>query len=294
MSAFAVFGNPIKHSKSAIIYALFAKEIGILNKYDLNLILKEKDFNQILLDFFRLEGLGANITAPFKEHAFLLCNCLTDRARVSCSVNTIKKQYNGDLLGDNTDGIGFINDLKRLNWITNSDCTFLITKEEETLLSSVVNILLIGAGGASKGIIPVLLDIPKCNLTIVNRTYDKAQMLTQFYYKMKYKNIYCISLDQLFYENKQYNLIVNATTSSMYNDIPKIPPSIISSFTKCYDLFYQKKNTSFLIWCKKNGAKYCADGLGMLIEQAASSFYLWHNLFPTNVDFVHSYLRSIL
>lgn len=295
LSAFAVFGNPIKHSKSAEIYALFAREIGILEEYNLKLVLEE-DFDSVLFNFFQSKGLGANITVPFKERAFLLCNCLTDRAKLARSVNTIKKIYNGDLLGDNTDGIGFINDLKRLNWIS-KNFIFIMNKEEEKLLSSrTINILLIGAGGAAKGIIPVLLTIPNCNVNIVNRTYSRAQALTKFYCDMGYKNIFFMSLDKLYCDNnkKRYHLIINATTSSIYNDIPKIPPSIISVYTRCYDLFYQKENTSFLIWCRQNGSKYCADGLGMLIEQAAYAFYLWHNVFPKNIKFVLSYLRSVL
>lgn len=298
LSAFAVFGNPIEHSKSAEIYALFAKEVGILGKYDLKLVLKQENFDSILLNFFNSEGLGANVTVPFKERAFLLCDCLTDRAKIARSVNTIKKQDNGDLLGDNTDGIGFISDLKRLNWINNDNCIFTKKKEEKTLLSggrrTVLNILLIGAGGATRGIIPALLTMLNCNLNIVNRTYVRAQILTQYYCDMGYKNISCMPLNKLFFNDVKYNLVINATSSSMYNDVPQISSSVITAVTKCYDLFYQKEHTLFLTWCGQNGSKNCVDGLGMLVEQAAYSFYLWHDLFPNNIRFVLSYLRSIL
>lgn len=295
MGAFAVFGNPIKHSKSAEIYAFFAKKIGISEKYDLKLVLETENFDDMLYDFFKSEGLGANVTVPFKERAFFLCNKFTKRAKLACAVNTIKKEYDGSLLGDNTDGIGFISDLKRLNWI---DKNFFISenkdRKKEKILA-VANVLLIGAGGAAKGIIPELLNISNCNLKLVNRTYSKAQVLVQFYSNMGYKNISCMPLKLLLSKSKEkYNLIINATSSSMYNVIPEISSSIITPVTKCYDLFYQRENTVFLMWCQRHGSKYCADGLGMLVEQAAHSFYLWHNLFPESTVFFLSYLRSIL
>ncbi|WP_159714490.1 shikimate dehydrogenase [Blochmannia endosymbiont of Camponotus nipponensis] len=284
MSFFAVFGNPIKHSKSAEIYALFANEIGISKGYDLKLV-SQDNFHYLLYDFFKLGGLGANITSPFKENAYFLCNQLTERAEKSRSVNTIKKLKNGVLLGDNTDGIGFISDLKRLNWIDNDNIS-------DTNKSTVINILLIGAGGASKGIVPVLLTtIEKCHINIVNRTFSKAQVLTSYYQEIGYKNVSCMPLCELYYDTSKYSLIINATTSSMYSAILKIPSFLITPVTKCYDLFYQKQDTSFISWCKKNGSNYCADGLGMLVGQAAHAFLLWHNLFPS-IDPVLNHLRS--
>lgn len=294
MSAFAVFGNPVKHSKSAKIYALFAKELGMLEEYDLRLVLKEENFDSILLKFFASSGLGANITVPFKERAFSLCHQCTKRAKMARSVNTIKKQYNGSLLGDNTDGVGFIEDLKRLNWIMKNNENYIIQEHKEKV-SSIKNILLIGAGGATKGIVPVLLGMLNCNINIVSRTYSRAQLLVRFYYSMGYNNIFCMPLNVLNYSNnKKYDLIINATTSSMYDDIPNIPSSVIAPFTKCYDLFYQKDSTFFLKWCQNHGSEHCVDGLGMLVEQAAYSFFLWHNVFPTNILSVLSVLRSIL
>lgn len=294
MSAFAIFGNPVKHSKSAKIYELFAKELGMLGEYDLKLVLKEENFDSILLDFFASSGLGANVTVPFKERAFSLCHQLTQRAKMARSVNTIKKQYDGSLLGDNTDGTGFIEDLKRLHWIFKKNGNYIIQDYEENA-SSIKNILLIGAGGATKGIVPMLLAIPNCNINIVSRTYSRAQLLVQFHYSMGKNNIFCTPVN-VFNDsnNKKYDLIINATTSSMYGDTPNISSSVIAPFTKCYDLFYQKDSTSFLRWCKNHGSEHCVDGLGMLVEQAAHSFFLWHNLFPINIVSVLSVLRSIL
>lgn len=281
MTAFAVFGNPIEHSKSADIYKLFADEMNIPNKYDLKLV-SEGDFDYVLHDFFDSGGLGANITVPFKERAFLLCNHLTERAVVAKSVNTIKKNNDNTLLGDNTDGIGLINDLKRLFWIS-----------QDNMLKRV---LLIGSGGAAKGIIPILLEeLPGCYINIVNRSFINAQKLVHYYHKIGRQNISCIDLNSFLYEscNKKYNLIINASSSSMCNDIPKIPSFFITTRTRCYDLFYQSGDTIFIRWCKLHGANYCSDGLGMLVEQAAYSFYFWHNRFPSTAPVLH-YLRAII
>ncbi|URJ25295.1 shikimate dehydrogenase [Candidatus Blochmannia ocreatus (nom. nud.)] len=289
MVSFAVFGNPIKHSKSAEIYALFAKEIGISQQYNLYLASKN-NFHYLLNNFFKSDGLGANITAPFKEQAYFLCNKLTKRAKIACSVNTIKKIKNNILLGDNTDGIGLISDFKRLNWINKSNNHFDITETNEMT----ANILLIGAGGASKGIIPVLLThiATGYHIHVVNRTFSTAEKLVNLYYNLGWKNISCIPLNKLFFDiNTKYSLIINATTSSVNNSVPEIPPFVINPTTKCYDLFYQSQDTSFITWCKRHGAKYCSDGLGMLVEQAAHAFFLWHNILPNTNSVIH-YLRS--
>lgn len=295
MNFFAVFGNPIKHSRSADIYALFANEMGIDSGYDLKLVLKD-DFDNALYNFFNAGGLGANITVPFKERAVYLCHRLTERALIANSVNTIKKQYDNTLLGDNTDGIGFFNDLKRLNWINQNNiipnsigtCCF-----NNNIQQPMTNILLIGSGGAAKGIIPVLLGIQGCFINVVNRTFINAKKLVHYYHRIGRQNISFINLKDLLCKpiKKKYNFIINATSSSMYNDIPKIPSSFITDRTRCYDLFYHKEDTIFIKWCKQYGSHYCSDGLGMLVEQAAYSFYLWHDKFPSTGP-VLNYLKS--
>lgn len=286
VSAFAVFGNPIKHSKSGYIYKLFANEINIDDRYDLKLAF-ENNFDDMLYDFFDSGGLGANITVPFKERAFFLCNQLTERAMIARSVNTIKKQSDNTLLGDNTDGIGLMNDLRYLNWINqdnsinnNNATIYSIYCKNEPVLT---RILLIGAGGAAKGIVPVLLEITGCYISVVNRNFVNAQKLVYYYHRIGRQNISYIDMNDLFCKSaeKKYSLIINASSSSMYNDIPKIPSFLITRTTRCYDLFYQNKDTLFIEWCKRHGANYCSDGLGMLVGQAAYSFYLWHDKFPS-------------
>lgn len=297
MNAFAVFGNPIKHSRSADIYELFAKQINISSKYDLRLVSKD-NFNDILLSFFNSEGgLGANITVPFKERAISLCHHLTERAIIANSVNTIKKQHDNTLLGDNTDGIGLLNDLKRLNWVDQSNNIIIDNTDmfyDKNINPIVTNILVIGSGGAAKGIVPALLDITGCHINVVNRTFINAQRLVHYYHRIGRQNISYINLNDLYNKSfkKKYSLVINATSSSMYNEIPKIPSSLITNVIKCYDLFYQKEDTVFIKWCKDHGACYCSDGLGMLVEQAAYSFYLWHSILPSTT-LVLNYLKSI-
>lgn len=288
MNAFAIFGNPVEHSKSPKIYSLFANQIKISDKYDLKLA-SEKNFSTMLLNFFCKGGLGANITMPFKERALFLCDELTDRAMIANAVNTIKKRKDNTLLGDNTDGIGFMSDLKRLHWI-HKDNSYINNNDYN---SPIINILIIGAGGAAKGIISTLLNIKNCHVNIVNRTLSRAKQLVYYYHSIGRQNISFIDLTKLSYTYNKvvYNLIINTTSSSINNNIPLISSSLITCTAKCYDLFYHSHSTSFITWCKKNGADYCSDGLGMLVEQAAHSFYLWHNVFPSTVP-VLKYLEA--
>ncbi|CAD83736.1 shikimate 5-dehydrogenase [Candidatus Blochmanniella floridana] len=292
MSSFAIFGNPVSHSKSPKIYSMFANEFGMCGEYDLK-VASDDNFYNLLYQFFDMGGFGANITVPFKKRAFLLCDNLTDRSILSSTVNTIKKQLDGTLLGDNTDGIGLINDLKRLNWISIDNAFIDMTCNN---IQETANILLIGSGGAAQSIIPVLLDIKKCCVNIINRTFFNAQRLVQYYHSIGRQNISCIDLNNLLCEKnacKKYDLIINASSSSMNNDLPCISSFLITPFTKCYDLFYGNQDTIFVKWCKKNGSNYCVDGLGMLIEQAAYAFYLWHGKKPS-VPIVLNAFRSEL
>ncbi|CAL4322972.1 shikimate dehydrogenase [Buchnera aphidicola] len=254
---FAVFGNPISHSKSPIIHKYFSKKSNINSRY-IKLLSSTKTFYWDLIKFFYRFGLGANITLPFKEKAFNLCDKLTKRAKLSESVNTLKKLKNNLILGDNTDGIGLISDLKSYNFTYNNK-----------------NLLLLGAGGASKGVIPDLLK-DKFNIFILNRTFKNALLLEKKYKKLGL--IKAISYD--FIKKNFFGIIINATSLSILNKIPNLPNFIISKNIICYDMFYQKKDTIFLKWCKNLGARYTFDGLGMLIHQAAHSFFLWHGIFP--------------
>ncbi|QJC29549.1 shikimate dehydrogenase [Enterobacteriaceae endosymbiont of Plateumaris pusilla] len=259
MKIFAVFGNPIKHSKSPIIHKLFAEQLNIIQQYE-KIYVPINKFNNVINHFFKHGGLGANITVPFKKNAYNICDFLTQRGINSGVVNTLKITKNNQILGDNTDGIGLLKDLKRINFIYKNS-----------------NILLIGAGGAAQGIIYPLINFG-CKITIINRTYENScNLLKYFNYK---KNINILKIEDINNKKINYDLIINATSSSIKGVIPNISSSIIHSNIFCYDLFYSSKITPFLDWCLYHGAKKISDGIGMLIEQAAYSFFLWHGVMP--------------
>lgn len=254
---FAVFGNPIDHSKSPRIHQLFAGQMGIVHPYD-RICAPVDAFARSVAGFFAQGGGGANVTLPFKEQAWELVDELTPRASMAGAVNTLKKLEDGRLLGDNTDGIGLLTDLERLKLIKPSD-----------------RILLVGAGGAARGVILPLLSFG-CSLTITNRTLHKAQLLADVFQHAG--GIHACAMDQL--EGEHFDLIINATSSGVGGDIPALPATLIGQHSRCYDMFYQAGPTPFLRWCRQQGAMQLADGLGMLVGQAAHSFFLWHGQLP--------------
>ncbi|WP_343187698.1 shikimate dehydrogenase [Buchnera aphidicola (Periphyllus koelreuteriae)] len=254
---YAVFGNPIHHSKSPQIHNFFFKLYNLKKKY-IKICASKKFFLDEITLFFKKGGKGANITLPFKEKIFSLCNNITKRATIAGSINTLKKCNNGQIIGDNTDGIGFISDLLFHNIIKKN-----------------FNLLIIGAGGASRGIIYPLLKFG-CNVFITNRTFQKAKILSKEF--SKFGNI-----ESIFYKNLRginFDLIINSTSASISNELPLISYNIIKKKTICYDMFYMNKKTSFMSFCEFYGSKNVYNGIGMLIHQAAHSFFLWNKIFP--------------
>lgn len=270
MRDFAVFGNPISHSKSPKIHGLFGESTRIPLNYVTRLATLE-GFEQELRDFFSAGALGANITLPFKERAFALCDELTERAACAGAVNTICRTDDGRLLGDNTDGIGLLSDLIRLEMIKGDS-----------------RILLIGAGGAARGVIQPLLAYG-CELVIANRTASKAAALANEFSSLG--NISSREFIEL--EGGAFDLIVNATSTGINGELPPIPGSLFSRETACYDMFYQVGHTPFIEWAISLGVTRYADGLGMLVGQAAHAFYLWNGVMP-EVESVMVELRKDL
>lgn len=257
MSSFAVFGNPISHSKSPRIHALFAEQTGIDHQYG-TVLAPHEEFEETLRGFFTQGASGANITVPFKERAFAESDELSERASLSGAVNTLKKLEDGRLLGDNTDGIGMISDLQRLNMLKEGD-----------------RVLLVGAGGAARGVILPLLS-HGCRVVVTNRTFERAQHLHTIFEAKG--DITAIALNDL--DGQIFDLIINATASGLKGEVPAVPVSVINAETRVYDMFYQAGETPFIAWAKQHGAKHTADGLGMLVGQAAHAFYLWHGVMP--------------
>ena len=257
METYAVFGNPIAHSKSPLIHQLFAEQLQIDHPYG-RVLAPVDAFIPTLNSFFDAGGKGANVTVPFKEEAFGLADELTERASLAGAVNTLKRLEDGRLLGDNTDGIGLLSDLERLSFIKPG-----------------FRILLIGAGGASRGVLLPLLSLD-CAVTITNRTFSRAEELAALFAHTG--SVTAVALDDL--AGHEFDLVINATSSGINGEIPAIPASLVHSYIYAYDMFYQKGKTPFLTWCEQQGAKHMADGLGMLVGQAAHAVLLWHGLLP--------------
>lgn len=257
MESYAVFGNPVAHSKSPFIHQQFARQLGIEHPYG-RVLAPVDGFVNTLNAFFAAGGKGANITVPFKEEAFARADELTERAALAGAVNTLKRLEDGRLVGDNTDGIGLLSDLQRLGFIRPG-----------------FRILLVGAGGAARGVLLPLLSLD-CAVTITNRTFSRAQELARLFAHTG--SVDAVQMADL--SGHEFDLIINATSSGLGGDIPALPSSLVHAQLYCYDMFYQKGNTPFLEWCIKCGAKHCADGLGMLVGQAAHAVLLWHGVLP--------------
>ena len=266
---YAVIGNPIAHSKSPEIHLLFAEQVGKHIAYEK--IQTNKDgFAQAATRFFEAGGLGLNVTLPFKHDAYSFVNQHTDFARHAGAVNTIIRQGADNYLGANTDGIGLLRDLKK-------------TLRLQLLGKS---ILIIGAGGVTKGIVEPLLHENPVELIVANRTVSKAAAITEDFRAIG--KVQSCSLNQI--PSKPYDLILHATSAVLQNTELVLPTEIIGPQTHCYDLSYSDSATPFMRWAKARGATNVVDGFGMLLEQAAESFYLWHGKRP-DTAMVCGYLR---
>ncbi|WP_075183611.1 shikimate dehydrogenase [Pantoea sp. 1.19] len=257
MDNFVVFGNPVSHSKSPRIHQLFAEQTGIDHRYGSRCAPLE-GFAAAFHHFVSEGGAGANVTVPFKQDAWQLANVLSDRAAIAGAVNTLKRLPDGRILGDNTDGVGLLSDLQRLSMICHGD-----------------RILLVGAGGAARGVIQPLLDAG-AQITVVNRTRARAEELAALFAasgRVKVRDIGQVA-------DSRIDLIINATSSGIQGEVPSLPAGLITPAVRCYDMFYGRQSTPFLDWCRKQGATQCADGLGMLVGQAAHAFQVWHGILP--------------
>ncbi|MGO2510399.1 shikimate dehydrogenase [Marinomonas polaris] len=259
MDQYAVVGNPIAHSKSPSIHAHFATLTNQALVYS-TLLGDEVEFENQVRDFFEKDGKGLNITVPFKERAYAMCDILSQRAKQAGAVNTLLMGKNGDLFGDNTDGIGMVRDI--------------IHNHGQSLTDK--RILLLGAGGAVRGVLePVLAENPE-SVTIANRTVEKAQLLADQF------DCLASSFEAL---EGPFDIIINGTSASLSGSLPPLKDELINADTWCYDMMYGKERTVFLQWAHERGADG-ADGLGMLVGQAAEAFYLWRQIRPETASLV--------
>ncbi|ABR73715.1 shikimate dehydrogenase [Actinobacillus succinogenes] len=258
MDNYAVWGNPIKQSKSPQIHKIFAEQTKQCMEYKAILGDPEK-FETELLRFFADGAKGCNITAPFKERAYSLADEYSERALTAEACNTLKRLQDGRLYADNTDGAGLVSDLERLGW-----------------LKSKQSLLIIGAGGATKGVLLPLLQAQQ-NITLCNRTLTKARDLADKF--APYGNIQAMKLSEI--PVQKFDLVINATSLGLQGKTVDIEPEILRLAGAVYDMQYDKgKDTPFVAWAKALGVQNVHDGFGMLVGQAAHSFYLWRGIMP--------------
>lgn len=266
---YAVFGHPVSHSKSPEIHAQFAHQSGQNMTYEA--ILAPLDgLTESLAKFQAAGGQGANITVPFKEQAFALCDRLTPRAELAGATNTLMFK-DGAIYGDNTDGAGLVRDLL-------SNYEFALTNKR---------ILLLGAGGAARGVIGPLLDQAPANLTVANRTASRAHALVAHFHQHGLSNVTGCGIDAI---AAPFDLIINATAASLSGECPPVSSVIFQPTSLAYDMMYGPSLTPFLAWAQQQGAT-TADGLGMLVEQAAEAFYFWRGVRPLTAP-VMAHLRA--
>ncbi len=230
-------------------------------------------FRQTVLDFRKNSGKGMNITVPFKFEAYTLATRLTDRARAAHAVNTFRFEAKEEILGDNTDGVGLVRDIE-------INLNFPLAGKQ---------ILLMGAGGAASGVILPLLQQQPCLLAIANRTPEKAVILQQQF--ANHGPIAAGSYQD--FAGQRFDLVINATSASLHNELPPIPPDLFHGTALAYDMLYSSRLTPFLELARAEGVEHLADGAGMLVEQAAESFLLWHGIRP-ETRIVISQLRDEL
>jgi shikimate dehydrogenase len=257
-SHYAVFGNPIAHSKSPLIHTEFARQTG--QDLDYRAILAPvDDFAGAVAAFRAQGGAGANVTVPFKHQAFKLATRHTDRALAAEAVNTLKFEKDGSTLGDNTDGAGLVRD---------------ITKNLEFSLDG-KRLLLLGAGGAASGVGLPLLQCNPAELVIANRTPEKAVLLAGGL--SKHGKASGCGFHEL---SGSFDAVINATSASLKGELPPLPGTLFKPGALAYDMMYGREDTPFMAWARTHGATHVSDGLGMLVEQAAESFHLWRGVRP--------------
>jgi len=267
LDQYAVVGNPVAHSRSPEIHKLFAQATRQSISYE-RLEGPLDGFEEFALGLLDVGYLGLNVTIPFKLDASKLADSLTARARLAGAVNTLK--FDEDTIyGDNTDGIGFVRDIaNRLGFKVPGSA-----------------ILVLGAGGGVRGLIASLLEERPKWIAVANRTHGRAQELADEF------GVEAIRLDEI--PAEQFDLIVNGTSSSLNHDAPAIDPETFDDCALAYDLVYAPEATPFMRLAQRGGARAVADGLGMLIEQAAESFLFWRGVRPDTAP-VYRELRRIL
>ena len=266
---FAVIGNPIHHSLSPQIHAAFAKETGL--DIDYEAVLSPLDqFKNKMHQLIQQKFTGANVTLPFKKEAYQLATTHSSHARIAEAVNTLEFKED-EIIGHNTDGIGLVRDLEQ-----NLD-THLKHKK----------ILIIGAGGAAEGVIYSMLEKKPSELTLTNRTIEKSNVIqNKMDVHAKSFDVNLNVIEILKCPHQYFDVIINATSASLINAELHMDPKVFHEGCLAYDMMYGKE-TSFIEQAKSQGSK-TSDGLGMLVEQAAEAFFIWHHMKPQTKSVIKS------
>ncbi|WP_438970801.1 shikimate dehydrogenase [Methylophaga sp.] len=263
---YAVIGHPISHSKSPLIHSEFAKQ----TEQDIEYTAIEVPLNGLANSLKQLHDIlkfkGINITVPFKEEAWQLVDEKSERAQRAGAINTLIFKSDGSLYGENTDGLGLCQDL--LN-------NHIALKGQR--------ILLLGAGGAARGVIEPLLSYQPKELFIANRTVSKAEQLAALFADLGPVKGGGFNAIQ-----PEFDLVINATAASLQGEVPPLPDKLLAANASCYDMMYSENDTAFITWAKNHGAGKAIDGLGMLVEQAAEAFLIWRNIKPDTQAIIKS------
>jgi shikimate dehydrogenase len=260
LDQYGVVGHPVSHSLSPFIHGMFARETGQDITYRL-FDVRPAELEVHVRDFFAQGGGGLNVTLPHKIAARELANELTTRAAHAAAVNTLARAADGSILGDNTDGAGLVHDLR----------------DNLGMQLAGRRVLIMGAGGATRGVLAPLLGLEPAMVVIANRTPERATALAAAFSDLG------VTRGVGFRDvgDEPFDLVINATSASLSGDIPPLPPGAVDSSTVCYDLAYGKSATAFVAWARQHGCARALQGWGMLVEQAAESFQLWRGVRPT-------------
>jgi len=248
-----VIGFPLAHTRSPELHRAFAEQCGLAQGYSV-LAVPDSDFEPAVRTFFANGGCGLNVTLPYKQRALELADSASERAVRAGAANVLARQALGTVLADNVDGVGFLRDLKRLQFDPRDS-----------------KVCMLGAGGAAAGVTGALLEAGVGAVGVLNRSVGRAQSLIS---RMDDRRV-----TELSGEGGTFDLVINATSASLANECPEFPDELVGRATLAYDLVYAREPTPFMQRAAGLGARV-SDGWGMLVEQAAESFFVWHGVRP--------------
>ncbi|MBP0049949.1 shikimate dehydrogenase [Marinobacterium sp. AK62] len=269
---YAVLGNPVAHSKSPQIHTAFARQTGEDLSYTAEHV-ESPDFEAAVGRFLQGNGKGVNITVPFKERAWALAQWRSERAEKAGAANTLYRLEDGRLAADNTDGVGLVRDLADNNGVTLQGA----------------RVLVLGAGGAVRGVLQPLLKAGVQSILVANRTLSRAEALAELF--AADGTLAACGFDAI--PAEPFDLIINGTSASLQGELPPVPAAAVVAQTACYDMMYGAEPTPFCRWAREQGATQVMDGLGMLVEQAAEAFQVWRGVKPETARVIADLRRAM-